>query len=417
MAKRKTTTTPTPAPEALTVTETDREILSPRAASWSVARVTRLLAGSAFRPVEWATEPKTLTRQAAAFVKRVGANTAFSGCNRVEVSAAPSANARTGAVSLYAPSRLLLIAAEIDAEPTGARTHRDMALDLLAGYSTLRGSIASAFNGAASAHGFGVTFPSLSDGGGCSGITAARVAAAWQLDALNAGSPCASASSDARAYNFAQRELRRRALVALAHQWRAEATDETAHPLDRARRVRAAVRACPDAHRWDYGSDETGQQLTEYAGAEAVTDADGSAAFARFARPEDAEREGESSKDGSVTHRTEAARYELGNIDANRAARASGADASKAPSAIVEESEEERNDRLRRAITDHRTLAELDKLSGRAREAALRAAERDEMSEAANTAATDLAAKLEGGRGTDGGCNIEGCPPSAIRIL
>jgi len=366
-------------------TETDARILALDGAP-SPARLTRILAGSAFRTAQWSRNQSRWLAQAAGFIMRVSARQNYGEPARVTLC---DALIHTDSTQ-FAPRRLIDAAAALDANNINGTAH-DAALDLTTGYLLLRGAQSGAFCGARSAHGFGVTFPSLTRGSGADGISAQRLAAAYAEDTMNMGSPMGSASADSAAFNLSQRGLRKRALVALARQWCAEGADAQMHPLDRARRVRAAAVACPDAHRWEWGTDCLAPELQDYA-LSAAQDTDGSLAFARFARAEDTEKEQQEASDTACSGR-ERRDIETANLreDGQRATDQNGMEqrgareraGDKCPSAWARETEGEAAERMSLATAQRKAREAAAKLPAAQRAAALDACERTETANAA----------------------------------
>lgn len=261
--------------QTLTLNPTDTVALAP--AAGSIAAAVRRLAGSAFRPHTWPSDREGATNAAAEFVARIGFAADHDGAGRCLIGTTPRDRGYENLPSL--PSRFILAAVAVaDAEGVSPQPYLDRAFDLLAGLCLCRGSGSASMLGALSQHGFGFTVPALKR------PTERRVCAAFRIDAANAEPRKGFVTRP-------QRSLQDAALRVLASQYAAEAADPSAAPLDRARRVAAAVRLDPSAAANGFGADATGEALALYATV-AATD-DGSEAWARFstatdqANPED----------------------------------------------------------------------------------------------------------------------------------
>lgn len=269
--------------QTLTLNPTDTLALAP--AAGSLAATVRRLAGSAFRPHTWPSDPVGATNAAADFVCRVGFAADHDGAGLCVIGTTPRDRGYENCPSL--PSRFILAAVAVaDAEGVSPQPYLDRAFDLLAGLCLTRGAGNATMLGVLSQHGFGFTMPAFKR------PTERRVRAAFRIDALN--------TELRRGFvTRPQRSLHNAALRVLASQYAAEATDSSAAPLDRARRVAAVVRLDATAAANGFGADETGEALALYARDAAATD-DGSEAWARFSTAADQANPDGDSTDGEA---------------------------------------------------------------------------------------------------------------------
>jgi hypothetical protein len=182
----------------------------------------------------------------------------------IRIDATPLAAGNPSYIS--APSRLIhsaiALAIEAQSDPS---PFLDEAFDLLAGFALTIASHANTATGAASTVGFGFTMPPIG------GSYEAYIVALYGEDdaALRARESC----------NSMQVRLANRALAALAKQFASEAEDDARSPLDRARRVRAAIMLDADST-FAFAADAA--SLAEYADACRLDDDDGRLAWAMF---------------------------------------------------------------------------------------------------------------------------------------
>jgi hypothetical protein len=270
----------------MTLTPADTIALAP--AAGGIATAVRRLAGSAFRPHSWPTDPRGSLTAAAAFVARVGFPADSDKVGRCTIGTHPRGSAAIGYTPSL-PSRLIIVAVAVaDAEGASPQPYLDRSFDLLAGLALCHGAWRATMLGTHSMHGFGFTMNRIRN------ATERTMLALFAIDARNA-------KVRAGFVTRPQRSLHDGALRVLAAQYAAEAADATLSPLDRARRVAAALRI--DARAGEkfsgaFGADETGEALALYAADGAATD-DGSEAWARFAAATDRANPAESSDESS----------------------------------------------------------------------------------------------------------------------
>ena len=242
----------------------DSTLLAP--STRSVALRARVLAGSFFRPTSWPSTDAAALRAAAAYTLRVGVTADSPHRMAVQVSATPLAAGNPSYISV--PSRLVHAALALAiAEQSDPSPHLDEAFDLLAGYALTVASHAPTATGAASSVGFGFTMPPIS------GSYEDYIVALYDDDARvmtvrDGATPM-------------QTRLAAAALAALAKQYADEASDGDRAPLDRARRVRAAIVIDADST-FSLAGDALAAALAEYADACRLDDDDGRLAWAMF---------------------------------------------------------------------------------------------------------------------------------------
>lgn len=352
--------------QTMTLNPTDTLALAP--AAGGIATAVRRLAGSAFRPYAWPADSHGANTAAAAFVARVGFPADRDTEGRVRIGTTPR-SADPCCPSL--PSRLVLAAVAVaDAEGVSPQPYLDRAFDLLAGLCLCTGATRATMLGALSAHGFGFTMTPIAR------ATERKLVALFAIDRRNA-------TPRAGFVTRPQRSLHGAALRVLASQYAAEATDPSAAPLDRARRVAAAVRLDPSAAAAGFGTDETGEALALYARDAAATD-DGSEAWARFSTAADQANPENPADPQSVTE-TNAEREADESRKATEAnAKAQGADgAYSSNDATAEEAREEAIDRQRKA----KAMKTAPKGRSKAEQAATEAAEANALAQSASVAA------------------------------
>jgi hypothetical protein len=368
----------------VTLSPSDTIALAP--AAGGIATAVRRLAGSAFRPHSWPTDPRGSVTAAAAFVARVGFPCDLDSAGSVTIGTHPRGTATHGnAPSL--PSRLVIVAnAVADAEGGSPQPYLDRAYDLLAGLCLCHGNRRATLLGTISMHGFGFTMSRIGH------ATEGKVRALFAIDRRNV-KVCEGFVTRP------QRSLHDGALRVLAAQWEAEAADATLAPLDRARRVAAAARGA--ASGWKkfpaFGNDECGEALALYA--EVAASDDGSEAWARFASAADRaniEREPSIRADGepsgeSMSRADEAA--DLARSEAESAARTDREDGSS-PDADAFASETGAEGKERRARA--KTMKAAPKGRSKADQAASESAEAAAVSNGA-AAAAEVASRTEGG--------------------
>ena len=366
----------------VTLSPSDTIALAP--AAGGIATAVRRLAGSAFRPHSWPTDPRGSVTAAAAFVARVGFPCDLDHAGSVTIGTHPrDAAANSNTASL--PSRLVIVAVAVaDAEGGSPQPYLDRAFDLLAGLSLCHGHHRATLLGTISMHGFGFTMSRIGR------ATEGKVRALFAIDKRNA---------EVRAgfVTRPQRSLHDGALRVLAAQYEAEAADATLPPLDRARRVAAAARLAGAGSKkiHAFGSDDTGEALALYAEA-AATD-DGSEAWARFASPSDRANPAEPSRadgkptDESMSRADEAA--DMARSEAESAARTAREDGSSPDAdAFAEESGAEGKERRARA----KTMKATPKGRSKADQASSESAEAAAIANGAAVAA-EVASRAEGG--------------------
>lgn len=352
--------------QTMTLSPTDTLALAP--AAGGIATAVRRLAGSAFRPYAWPADSHGANTAAAAFVARVGFPADRDTEGRVRIGTTPR-NADVSCPSL--PSRLIGAAVAVaDAEGVSPQPYLDRAFDLLAGLCLCAGAHRATMLGAISAHGFGFTMAPIAR------PTERKVIALFAIDARNAAPRAGFVTRP-------QRSLHGAALRILASQYAAEATDPSAAPLDRARRVAAAVRLDPSAAAAGFGADPTGEALALYARDAAATD-DGSEAWARFSTAADRANFENHADPQSVTE-TNAEREASESRKAEETnAKAKGAEgAYSSNDATAEESREESADRQRKG----KAMKSAPKGRSRAEQAASEAAEANALAQGAAVAA------------------------------
>ena len=364
-------------PHTLTLSTSDTIALAP--AAGGIATAVRRLAGSAFRPHSWPTDPRGSVTAAAAFVARVGFPCDLDHAGSVTIGTHPRGTATHGnAPSL--PSRLVIVAnAVADAEGGSPQPYLDRAYDLLAGLCLCHGNRRATLLGTISMHGFGFTMNRIDR------ATEGKVRALFAIDVRNV-KVCEGFVTRP------QRSLHDGALRVLAAQWEAEAADATLPPLDRARRVAAAARGA-GAKFPAYGNDETGEALALYAEV-AATD-DGSEAWARFASAADRaniEREASGEPSGESMSRADEA-ADLARSEAESAARTDREDGSS-PDADAFASETGAEGKERRARA--KAMKAAPKGRSKADQAASESAEAAAVSNGA-AAAAEVASRTEGG--------------------
>jgi hypothetical protein len=369
-------------PHTITLSTADTIALSP--AAGGIATAVRRLAGSAFRPHSWPTDPRGSVTAAAAFVARVGFPCDLESAGSVTIGTHPRGTANHGnAPSL--PSRLVIVAVAVaDAEGGSPQPYLDRAFDLLAGLCLCHGNRRATLLGTISMHGFGFTMNRIGH------ATEGKVRALFAIDKRNV-EVCAGFVTRP------QRSLHDGALRVLAAQYEAEAADPTLAPLDRARRVAAAARAAGSG--WKnfpaFGSDECGEALALYAEV-AATD-DGSEAWARFASASDRANPAEPSRadgepSGEAKSRAEEA-ADLARSEAESAARTAREDGSS-PDADAFASETGAEGKERRARA--KAMKAAPKGRSKADQAASESAEAAAVSNGA-AAAAEVASRSEGG--------------------
>lgn len=348
--------------QTMTLNPTDTLALAP--AAGGIATAVRRLAGSAFRPHSWPSDPHGAATAAAAFVARVGFPADRDFAARIRIGVTPRAGAADGYCPSL-PSRLILAAVAVaDAEGVTPQPYLDRAFDLLAGLCLCNGSHKATMMGALSAHGFGFTMAPIAR------ATERKLVALFAIDRRNA-------TPRAGFVTRPQRSLHGAALRVLASQYAAEATDPSAAALDRARRVAAAVRLDPSAAAAGFGADETGEALALYARDAAATD-DGSEAWARFSTAADQANPENPADPQSVTE----ANAEREADESRKAAEKANAGADR-DDATAEESREESADRQRKA----KAMKGAPKGRSKAEQAATEAAEAAALAQSASVAA------------------------------
>ena len=366
-------------PHTIHLSPADTIALAP--AAGGIATAVRRLAGSAFRPHSWPSDPRGSVTAAAAFVARVGFPCDIDHAGSVMIGTHP----RGAAAHAYAPSlpsRLVIVAAAVaDAEGASPQPYLDRAYDLLAGLCLCHGARRATLLGVISMHGFGFTMSRIGR------ATEGKVRALFAIDARNV---------EVRAgfVTRPQRSLHDGALRVLAAQYEAEAADATLPPLDRARRVAAAAKIAGAG--WKkfpaFGNDDTGEALALYAEV-AATD-DGSEAWARFASPTDRANPAEPSTEPSgETERRADDDADIARSEAETAARTNREDgASPNADAFAEESGAEGKERRARA----KQLKGAPKGRSKADQAASESAEAAAITNGA-AASAEVASRSEGG--------------------
>jgi hypothetical protein len=364
----------------MTLTPADTIALTP--AAGGIATAVRRLAGSAFRPHSWPCDPRGSLTAAAAFVARVGFPADHDSAGRCTIGTHPRGSAADGYTPSL-PSRLIIVAVAVaDAEGASPQPYLDRSFDLLAGLCLCAGARRATLLGDISMHGFGFTMNRIRN------ATERTMLALFAIDARNVGVRAGFVTRP-------QRSLHDGAMRVLAAQYAAEAADATLPPLDRARRVAAALRI--DARAGEkflgaFGADETGEALALYAEV-AATD-DGSEAWARFARGVDRANPAEPSDESSgETMRRADEAADAQRSAAETAARTDREDGSSPDAdAFAEESGAEGKERRARA----KTMKAAPKGRSKADQAASESAEAAAVTNGA-AAAAEVATRTEGG--------------------